>query len=80
MEDGYFRTVEIPKYHFTMFEIPVDGSVLAVRPQCIHDDSFSEGAQTMWLGNTPANTVALRHSAPIDKMEAGGVKVKNLKK
>ncbi|CAM3953500.1 hypothetical protein [Pseudoalteromonas byunsanensis] len=70
-EDDYFRTVAIEQYHFTMFEIPLDGSALAIRPQCIHNDSFTEGAQTVFLANTAANTVALRHSAPINRMFAG---------
>ncbi len=78
-EDGYYRTVETQQFHFTMFEVPLDGSALAIRPQCIHNDSFTEGAQTVFLANTPANTVALRHSAPISNMYAGGVPVANLR-
>lgn len=77
-EDSYYRPVTIQQYHFTMFEIPLDGSALAIRPQCIHNDSFTEGAQTVFLANTPANTVALRHSAPINKMSAGGTSVSHL--
>ncbi|XOV78048.1 MAG: hypothetical protein ACFHVJ_13980 [Aestuariibacter sp.] len=77
-EDGYYRTVETQQFHFTMFEIPLDGSTLAIRPQCIHNDSFTEGAQTVFLANTPANTVALRHSAPITKMAAGDTPVSNI--
>jgi hypothetical protein len=61
-----------------MFEIPLDGSALAIRPRCIHNDSFTQGAQTVFLANTPANTVALRHSMPITNMYAGGVPVKKL--
>ncbi|NOU49647.1 hypothetical protein HG263_03700 [Pseudoalteromonas sp. JBTF-M23] len=72
-EDGYYRTVQKQHYHFTMFEIPLDGSALAIRPQCIHNDSFTDGAQTVFLANTPANTVALRHSAPIQDMRAGDI-------
>ncbi|WP_105168659.1 hypothetical protein [Pseudoalteromonas sp. T1lg23B] len=70
-EDDYFRTVTSEQYHFTMFEIPLNGSALAIRPQCIHNDSFTEGAQTVFLANTAANTVALRHSAPINSMCVG---------
>ena len=70
-EDGYYREVEKQTYHFTMFDVPLDGSALAIRPQCIHNDSFTQGAQTVWLGNTAANTVALRNSAPIQQMSAG---------
>jgi hypothetical protein len=77
-EDPYFRTVNTQEFHFTMFEIPLDGSALAIRPQCIHNDSFTQGAQTVFLANTPANTVALRHSMPITNMYAGGVPVKKL--
>ncbi|MBD1583599.1 hypothetical protein [Pseudoalteromonas sp. S16_S37] len=72
-EDGYYRTVDTQEYHFSMFEIPQDGSALAIRPQCIHNDSFTQGAQTVFLANTPANTVALRHSAPIQHMCAGDI-------
>ncbi|CAH9060199.1 hypothetical protein PSECIP111951_02232 [Pseudoalteromonas holothuriae] len=79
-EDDYYRTVTTQQYHFSMFEIPLDGSALAIRPQCIHNDSFTEGAQTVFLANTPANTVALRHSTPIKKMSAGGVSVWDLQK
>ncbi len=77
-EDGYYRTVKSETYHFTMFEIPTDGCALAIRPQCIHNDSFTAGAQTVFLANTPANTVALRHSAPIKKMKLGGTPVDDL--
>jgi hypothetical protein len=69
-EDGYYRTVKTQQFHFTMFEIPLDGSALAIRPQCIHNDSFTQGAQTVFLANTPANTVALRHGMPITKISA----------
>lgn len=77
-EDPYFRTVETQKFHFTMFEVPMDGTALAIRPQCIHNDSFTEAAQTVFLANTPANTVALRHSMPVTKMSAGGTPVNKL--
>jgi len=77
-EDGYYRTVDKQKFHFSMFEIPNDGSALAVRPQCIHNDSFTQGAQTVFVGNTAANTVALRHSAPIKEMYVEGVPTKQL--
>lgn len=77
-EDGYYRTVKTEQFHFTMFEVPLDGSALAIRPQCIHNDSFTEGAQTVFLANTAANTVALRHSAPITNMSAGGIPIADL--
>jgi len=77
-EDPYYRTVNTQQFHFTMFEVPLDGSALAIRPQCIHNDSFTEAAQTVFLANTAANTVALRHSMPITNMSAGGVPVKDL--
>lgn len=71
-EDGYYRTVKSQLFHFTMFEVPLDGSALAIRPQCIHNDSFTQGAQTVFLANTAANTVALRHAAPINQMSLNG--------
>lgn len=77
-EDGYYRTVKAEQFHFTMFEVPGDGSALAIRPQCIHNDSFTDGAQTVFLANTAANTVALRHSAPITEMSANDIPVANL--
>ncbi|MBQ4837189.1 hypothetical protein [Pseudoalteromonas luteoviolacea] len=67
-EDGYYRTVKTQHFHFTLFEVPNDGSALAIRPQCIHNDSFTDGAQTVFLANTPANTVAIRQSAPLTDM------------
>lgn len=67
-EDGYYRTVTTQHFHFTVFEVPNDGSALAIRPQCIHNDSFTDGAQTVFLANTPANTVAIRQSAPLTDM------------
>ncbi|MCF6435086.1 hypothetical protein [Pseudoalteromonas sp. MMG022] len=76
-EDNYFRTVTTEQYHFSMFEIPLNGSALAIRPQCIHNDSFTDGAQTVFLANTAANTVALRHSAPINRMFAGDMSFHN---
>ncbi|GAA6133675.1 hypothetical protein NBRC116188_04640 [Oceaniserpentilla sp. 4NH20-0058] len=79
-EDPYFRTVGTQKFHFTMFEVPVGGYALAIRPQCIHNDSFTDGAQTVFLANTPANTVALRQSMPITKMSAGDTPVNELEK
>ncbi|MEC4087091.1 hypothetical protein [Pseudoalteromonas rubra] len=77
-EDGYYRTVTNEQYHFTVFEVPNDGSALAIRPQCIHNDSFTKGAQTVFLGNTAANTVALRQSMPVTEMVVGNTPVSGL--
>ncbi|TMP29112.1 hypothetical protein CWB99_10105 [Pseudoalteromonas rubra] len=77
-EDGYYRTVTTEQFHFTVFEVPNNGSALAIRPQCIHNDSFTKGAQTVFLGNTAANTVALRQSMPVTQMAVGGTQVDKL--
>jgi len=53
-----------PEYHFTVFRIPTDGHAVAVDECSIHNDSFCNGKQVVFLANTLANTVALRETAP----------------
>lgn len=54
----------LPQYHFTVFEIPSDdGHALAVDECCIHNDSFCNGRQVVFLADTDANTVAWRESS-----------------
>lgn len=53
-----------PEYHFTVFRIPSDGHALAVDECSIHNDSFCNGKQVVFLADTLANTVALRETAP----------------
>lgn len=55
---------ERPMYSFTTFRIPSDGSAISIMPFAIHNDSFTRGKLTVYLANTPADTVALRSSAP----------------
>jgi len=55
---------EKPRYHFTTFRVPADGSALAVNANTIHNDSYSNGPQIVFLANTPADTVALRETSP----------------
>ncbi|SEC41613.1 hypothetical protein SAMN04489761_2932 [Tenacibaculum sp. MAR_2009_124] len=55
---------KLPKYHFTVFRIPTDSHALAVDECCIHNDSFCNGKEVVFIANTEANTVALRETAP----------------
>lgn len=58
-----------PQYRFTVFEIPSDkGYALAVNECTIHNDSFCNGKQVVFLANTKANTVALRETAPFKQV------------
>jgi hypothetical protein len=51
-----------PTYRFTIFEIPTDGYALAVDECTIHNDSFCNGKQVVFIADTNANTVALRET------------------
>lgn len=53
-----------PLFTFTIFRIPADGSAIAIRPGTIHNDSYTNGRQTVFVANTPADTVALRETSP----------------
>ena len=53
-----------PQYRFTTFRVPSDGSALTIRPMTIHNDSYTNGPETVWLADVKANTVAIRKSAP----------------
>lgn len=57
-----------PEYHFTTFRIPTDGHAVAVDECCIHNDSFCNGKQVVFLANTDANTVALRETVPFQNI------------
>lgn len=57
-----------PLYHFTVFRFPSDGHALAVDECCIHNDSFCNGKQVVFLADTDANTVALRETAPFKNL------------
>jgi hypothetical protein len=57
-------TKQQPSYTFTIFRIPSDGSAIAIKSGAIHNDSYTNGKQTVFLANTPANTVALRETSP----------------
>lgn len=52
-----------PQYHFTVFNVPTDGSALLVDECTIHNDSFCNGRQVVFVANTHANTVAMRETA-----------------
>lgn len=53
-----------PQYHFTVFEFPsTEGYALAVDECCIHNDSFCNGKQVVFIANTKANTVAWRETS-----------------
>ena len=53
-----------PQYHFTVFKIPTTGYAVAVDECTIHNDSFCNGKQVVFLANTKANTVAMRETSP----------------
>jgi len=55
---------EHPRYRFTTFRVPADGSALTIKPDTIHNDSYTNGPETVFLADTKANTVALRQTAP----------------
>lgn len=54
----------MPEYHFTVFRIPIDGHAVAVDECSIHNDSFCNGKQVVFIADTDANTVALRETGP----------------
>ncbi|MDR3679168.1 MAG: hypothetical protein P4L41_04310 [Flavipsychrobacter sp.] len=55
---------KIPKIIFTTFRIPSDGSALAIKPEAIHNDSFTNGRLAVFVANTAADTVAFRETSP----------------
>lgn len=55
---------DIPQIIFTTFRVPADGSALAIKPSAIHNDSFTNGKLTVFVADTPADTVAFRATAP----------------
>ncbi|GEM_PF-1931721 len=60
---------ENPEYRFTVFEIPSDqGYALAVDECTIHNDSFCNGKEVVFLADTKADTVALRETAPFQNI------------
>ncbi|MEO1054633.1 MAG: hypothetical protein AAFX87_28640 [Bacteroidota bacterium] len=62
-----------PKYRFTVFQIPTDGHAVAVDECCIHNDSFCNGRQVVFLADTKADTVALREAAPFENLRVNYV-------
>ncbi|WP_417450484.1 hypothetical protein [Kordiimonas sp.] len=70
IEDAHKHQPYVPAYHFTIFRVPADGSALTIRPNTIHNDSFTSGPETVYLADTPANTVALRQTAPYQNLMA----------
>jgi catechol 2,3-dioxygenase-like lactoylglutathione lyase family enzyme len=70
-----------PEYHFTVFRFPSDqGYALAVDECCIHNDSFCNGKQVVFLADTDANTVALRETAPFKNLRISEKEIPYLKK
>jgi len=57
-----------PRYRFTLFQIPQDGSALAVDECTIHNDSFCNGKQVVFIADTKSNTVALRETTPFKNL------------
>ncbi len=55
---------DFPEYRFTIFEIPADGHALAVDECTIHNDSFCNGKQVVFISDTNADTVAMRKTSP----------------
>lgn len=52
-----------PRYRFTILEVPQDGSALAVDECTIHNDSFCNGRQVVFIADTNSNTVAMRKTS-----------------
>ena len=70
-----------PEYLFTVFRFPSDkGYALAVDECCIHNDSFCNGKQVVFLADTDANTVALRETAPFKNLRISEKEIPYLKK
>ncbi len=66
-----------PEYRFTLFEIPTNGHyALAVDECTIHNDSFCNGRQVVFLADTKANTVALRETSPFKNIRINQVNPK----
>jgi hypothetical protein len=55
---------EAPKVIFTTFRVPSDGSALAIKPDAIHNDSFTNGRLAVFVADTGADTVAFRETSP----------------
>jgi hypothetical protein len=53
-----------PQFTFTTFKVPSDGSALVIKPDTIHNDSFTNGRLAVFVANTAADTVAFRETAP----------------
>jgi len=53
-----------PKFIFTTFRIPSDGSALVIKPSTIHNDSYTNGRLAVFVANTAADTVAFRETSP----------------
>jgi hypothetical protein len=53
-----------PQFIFTTFKIPSNGSALVIKPDTIHNDSFTNGQLAVFVANTAADTVAFRETAP----------------
>lgn len=60
--------IEEPEIRFTIFEIPTDGSAIAMDECCIHNDSYCNGKQVVFIADTHAKTVALRETAPYQNL------------
>lgn len=61
------RIVEDGDIVFSSFHIPF-GYAMVIRPNCIHGDGLTKGNLTVYLGSTPADTVACRtrdNAAPL---------------
>jgi hypothetical protein len=61
-------TEKRPQFNFTIFRVPSDGSAIVIKPETIHNDSYTNGKQIVFVANTPANTVALRTTMPFNNI------------
>jgi hypothetical protein len=58
----------VEHHPFPHIWFPSDGHAIAVDECCIHNDSFCNGKQVVFLADTDANTVALRETAPFKNL------------
>lgn len=62
-----------PRFTFTTFRVPADGSALAIKPNAIHNDSFTNGRLAVFVADTNSNTVAFRETAPFTNISVKDV-------
>lgn len=57
-----------PRFMFSTFRIPSDGSAIVIKPDAIHNDSFTNGRLAVFVADTAADTVAFRETSPFKEI------------